>query len=85
MRRTPSAPGGTGCSVPSQPKPLPPDERERRRAKTLYETEMLYREHGITGFVYDEERDLFRFKDGCFAFSRTRANTRLLQERGYTP
>jgi hypothetical protein len=71
--------------VPSLPKPLPPDERERRRAESLYETEMLYREHGISGFLYDEERDVFRFKDGRFAFSRIHANTRLLQERGYRP
>ena len=71
--------------MPSQPRPLPPSERNRRRAKTLYETEMLFREEGSSDFVYDEERDLFRFKDGRFAFSRTHANTRLLQERGYTP
>jgi hypothetical protein len=51
----------------------------------LYETEMLLREDGSSGFVYDEERDLFRFKDGHFAFSRTHANTRLLQKRGYQP
>ena len=71
--------------MPSQPRRLPPDERERRRAASLYETEMLYREHGVSGFVYDEERGLFRFKDGRFAFSRAHANTRLLQERGYKP
>ncbi len=46
---------------------------------------MLFREHGITDFIYDEERDTFRFKDGRFAFSRTQANTRLLQERGCKP
>jgi hypothetical protein len=71
--------------VPSQRWPISPDERERRRAESLYETEMLFREDGISGFVYDEERDLFRFKDGRFAFSRTHANTRLLEERGYQP
>jgi hypothetical protein len=71
--------------VPSQRRDLPPDERERRRAESLYETEMLYREHGVSGFVYDEEKNLFRFKDGRYAFSRTHANTRLLEERGYKP
>jgi hypothetical protein len=71
--------------VPSQRRDLPPDERERRRAESLYETEMLYREHGVSGFVYYEEEDLFRFKDGRYAFSRTHANTRLLEERGYKP
>jgi hypothetical protein len=74
-----------GCSVPSQPRHLPPDERERRRANSLYETEMLFKEEGISDFIYDEKRDLFRFKDGRLAFSRTQANTRLLQERGYKP
>ena len=71
--------------MPSQRRDLPSDERERRQAESLYETEMLYREYGISGFLYDEERDLFRFKDGRFAFSRTHANMRLLQERGYRP
>jgi hypothetical protein len=46
---------------------------------------MLFREEGVSDFVYDEEKDLFRFKDGRFAFSRTHADTRLLQERGYKP
>jgi hypothetical protein len=47
---------------------------------------MLFREEGsCSGFVYDEEKDLFRFKDGRFAFSRTHANTKLLEERGYQP
>jgi hypothetical protein len=55
------------------------------QAKSLYEMEMLFRKDGSSGFVYDEERDLFRFKDGRFAFSRTYANTSLLEERGYRP
>jgi hypothetical protein len=71
--------------VPSQRRPLPPDERQRRRANSLYETEMLFREEGTSDFVYDEEKDLFRFKDGLFAFSRIHVNTRLLEERGYKP
>jgi hypothetical protein len=45
-------------------------ERRRRRANALYEFEMLLREEGISDFVYDEEKDLFRFPDGRFAFSR---------------
>jgi hypothetical protein len=72
--------------VPSRPRNLPPSERSRRRAKALYEAEMLFREEGsCSGFVYDEEKDLFCFKDGRFAFSRTHANTKLLEERGYQP
>ncbi len=49
----------------------------------LYELEMLLREQGSSSFVYDEEKDLFRFKDGRFAFSRTQADVKLLEERGY--
>ena len=39
-------------------------ERRHRRANALYEFEMLLREEGISDFVYDEEKDLFRFPDG---------------------
>jgi hypothetical protein len=38
-------------------------ERRRQRANALYEFEMLLREEGISDFVYDEEKDLFRFPD----------------------
>ena len=58
-------------------------QRRRRRANALYEFEMLLREEGISDFVYDEEKDLFRFPDGRFAFSRQYADVELLQERGY--
>ena len=58
-------------------------ERRRRRANALYEFEMLLREEGLSDFVYDEEKDLFRFPDGRFAFSREWADVDLLQERGY--
>jgi hypothetical protein len=57
-------------------------ERRRRRANALYEFEMVLREEGISDFVYDEEKDLFRFPDGRFAFSRKWADVDLLQERG---
>ncbi len=55
----------------------------RRAAESLYELEMLLREEGHSGFVYDEQKNLFRFKDGRFAFSRRYADLRLLQQRGY--
>src|SRR5215207_2045445 len=58
-------------------------ERRRRRANALYVFEMMLREEGISDFVYDEEKDLFRFPDGRFAFSREWADIDLLQERGY--
>jgi hypothetical protein len=47
---------------------------ERRRlCKLLYEFEMEARRQGFLAdpaYVYDEEHDLFRFRDGRFAFSR---------------
>ena len=58
-------------------------ERRRRRANALYVFEMMLREEGFSDFVYDEEKDLFRFSDGRFAFSREWADVDLLQERGY--
>jgi hypothetical protein len=68
----------------SQEWPIPPAELQRRRAKALYETEMFFRDEGSSDFVYDEENDLFRFKSGRFAFSRTQADITLLEERGYS-
>jgi hypothetical protein len=47
----------------------------------LNEAEMLLREEGCSDFIYDEEKDLFRFKDGRIAFSRTQADVKLLEER----
>jgi len=58
-------------------------ERRRRRSKALYDFEMALREEGISDLLYDEGEDLFRFPDGKFAFSRERADVRLLEERGY--
>ena len=37
---------------------------------------------GDPELVYDEERELFRFRDEQFAFSRKYANWKLLRERG---
>jgi hypothetical protein len=31
--------------------------------------------------IYDEEKDLFRFRDGSFAFSRDHADWELLRKR----
>jgi hypothetical protein len=47
----------------------------------LNEAEMLLREERCSDFIYDEEKDLFRFKDGRIAFSRTQADVKLLEER----
>jgi hypothetical protein len=69
--------------VASEEWPIPPAELRRRQANALYEIEMLFREEGLSDFVYDEENDLFRFPDGRFAFSRTHADLKLLEERGF--
>ena len=55
-----------------------------RRAETLYELEMVFREEGWSSeeFVYDDEQDLYRFPDGEFAFSKEYANERRLREMG---
>ena len=68
----------------SQKWPIPSAELQRRQAKALYETEMFFREEGLFDFIYDGEKDLFRFKSGRFAFSRTQADITLLEERGYS-
>ena len=61
-------------------------ESERRRplARTYYDFEMECRAQGWgdPAFIYDEEHDLFRFTDGCFAFSREHADWELLKKRG---
>jgi hypothetical protein len=44
---------------------------------------MTMREEGFSEFVHDEEKDLFRFPDGRFAFSRRYVDMELLEDRGY--
>jgi hypothetical protein len=83
-RRAEGKAPSSGSRVGSQKWPIPPAELRRRRAKSLYETEMSFRGEGLSDFVYDEEGDLFRFEDGRFAFSPTRAGIVLLEERGYS-
>ena len=64
---------------------IPDSETRRRGATALYEVETGFREEGWPSeeFVYDGERDLYRFADGEFAFSREYANERRLREMGY--
>ncbi len=61
-------------------------ESELRRiaARTLYDFEAECRRQGWgdPAFVYDEDRYLFRFTDGRFAFSREHADWALLRKRG---
>jgi hypothetical protein len=59
-------------------------EQRKRKARLLYDFEVECREQGWGGpaFAYDQEHDLFRFRDGRFAFSREHANWELLRKRG---
>jgi hypothetical protein len=59
-------------------------EQRKSSARLLYDLEMECREQswGDPAFVYDEERELFRFTDGRIAFSREHADWKLLRERG---
>jgi hypothetical protein len=59
-------------------------EQRKRDAELLYDLEVEFRKHGWgdPALVYDEERDLFRFIDGRFAFSREHADRALLRKRG---
>jgi hypothetical protein len=59
-------------------------EWRRRVARTLYEIETAFREEacGDPALLYDRQNDLYRFRDGRFAFSREWANWPLLRKRG---
>jgi len=56
----------------------------KSRARILYDFEMECREQGWgdLAFVYEEDKDLFRWTDGRYAFSRERADWELLRKRG---
>jgi hypothetical protein len=59
-------------------------ERRRMDARLLYDFEAECRRQGWgdPAFVYDEEKDLFGWTDGRFAFSREHADWALLRKRG---
>jgi hypothetical protein len=59
-------------------------EQRKRDAALRYELEMESRKvgWGDAALIYDEEKDLFRFIDGRFAFSREHADWELLRKRG---
>jgi hypothetical protein len=58
-------------------------ELRRTRARMLYDFEVECRRQGWgdPAFVHDGERELFRFHDGRFAFSRGYADWALLRKR----
>ena len=60
-------------------------DANRQAVKALYDLEMRLWEMDMSNLSYDEEQDCFRFRDGRFAFSKTRANWKLLEELGYAP
>ena len=59
-------------------------EKRRMHARLLYDFEVECRRQGWgdPAFVYDEEKDLFRWTDGRFAFSCEHADWALLSKRG---
>jgi len=61
-------------------------EQRKRDAALRYVLEMESRKvgWGDPALVYDEEKDLFRFTDSRFAFSREHADWALLRKRGRT-
>lgn len=69
--------------APCAPRRSETDER-RMRCELLYdlEIELMKVGWGDPAYVYDEEHDLFRFRDGKFALSRAHANWELLTKRG---
>ena len=59
-------------------------DANRQAAKVLYDLELGLWEANMSK-LSDEEQDCFRFRDGRFAFSKSRANWKLLEELGYAP
>jgi hypothetical protein len=59
-------------------------EQRKRDAALLYDLEVEFRKvgWGDSALVYEEEKDIFRFTDGKFAFSREHADWDLLKKRG---
>jgi hypothetical protein len=61
-------------------------EAQKRKitAQTFYEFEIEARRQGWgdPAFIYDEEKDLFRWTDSKFAFSREHADWELLKKSG---
>ena len=59
-------------------------EQRKRDAALRYYLEMDSRKVGWQdpALVYGEEKNLFRFSDGRFAFSRDHADWELLRKRG---
>jgi hypothetical protein len=59
--------------------PRPSGGRGRARLRYDFKIECREQGWGDPAFVYDEEKDLFRWTDGRFAFSREHADWKLLR------
>jgi hypothetical protein len=59
-------------------------EQRKSHAALRYSLENESRKVGLgdPALVYDEEKDLFRFRDGPFAFSREHADWELVRKWG---
>ena len=60
-------------------------DASRQAAKVLYDLERGLWEANMSKLSYDEDQECFRFRDGRFAFSKTEADWKLLEELGYAP
>ena len=62
------------------------EKQRKRNTRLLYDFEVECRRQGWgdPAFYYDEDKDLFRWTDGKFAFSREHADWRQLRKRGWT-
>ena len=60
-------------------------DANRQAAKVLYNLEMGLWEANMSKLSYNEDQDCFRFEDCRFAFSKTEADWKLLEELGYAP
>jgi hypothetical protein len=56
------------------------DANRRQAAKVFFDLQMGLWEANMSKLVYDEEQECFRFRDGRFAFSETKADWKLLEE-----
>jgi hypothetical protein len=60
------------------------DDRHQA-ARVLYDLQMGLWAATMSELTYDEKQECFRFRDGQFAFSKTKADWKLLEELGYAP
>jgi len=83
-----SAPHRRGQFLDERKFLVPQTLRDRdapHHAETLYDLEMECRRQGWgadPALIYDEKHNVFRFRDGRFAFSRHYVNRELLEKRG---